>query len=44
MSAALDGILLLFGTVVPVYRLFLIGVAIVLADFVALMKKTQLVR
>lgn len=31
MPSALDGTLLLFGTIVPVYRLFLIGVAIVLA-------------
>lgn len=31
MPSALDGTLVLFGTVVPVYRLFLIGVAIVLA-------------
>ena len=29
--SGLDGTLLLFGTIVPVYRLFLIGVAIVLA-------------
>jgi branched-chain amino acid transport system permease protein len=31
MPPALDGTLLLLGTIVPVYRLFLIGVAIVLA-------------
>lgn len=31
MPSALDGTLILFGTIVPVYRLFLIGVAIILA-------------
>jgi branched-chain amino acid transport system permease protein len=31
MPAALDGTVLLLGTIVPVYRLFLIGVAIILA-------------
>ena len=43
MPAALDGTLLLFGTVVPIYRLFLIGVAIVLAGTLwLLIEKTQL--
>jgi branched-chain amino acid transport system permease protein len=43
MPAALDGTLLLFGTVVPTYRLFLIGVAIVLAATLwLLIEKTQL--
>ena len=43
MPSALDGTLLLFGTVVPIYRLFLIGVAIVLARTLwLLIEKTQL--
>lgn len=43
MPAALDGTLVLFGTIVPVYRLFLIGVAIVLAlTLWLLIDRTQL--
>lgn len=43
MPSALDGTLHLFGTIVPVYRLFLIGVAIALAATLWLMiEKTQL--
>jgi branched-chain amino acid transport system permease protein len=43
MPSALDGTLVLFGTVVPVYRLFLIGVAIVLAlTLWLLIDRTQL--
>jgi branched-chain amino acid transport system permease protein len=43
MPSALDGTMVLFGTVVPVYRLFLIGVAIVLAlTLWLLIDRTQL--
>ena len=43
MPSALDGTLLLFGTIVPVYRLFLIGVAVVLAlTLWLLIDRTQL--
>lgn len=41
--SALDGTVLLFGTIIPVYRLFLIGVAIVLAVALwLLIDRTQL--
>jgi branched-chain amino acid transport system permease protein len=43
MPSALDGTVVLFGTVVPVYRLFLIGVAIILAlTLWLLIDRTQL--
>lgn len=43
VPSALDGTLVLFGTIVPIYRLFLIGVAVVLAlTLWLLIDRTQL--